>query len=263
MAKHSGKLWGGRFSQATHAQVERFTHSFPVDQRLARWDLTASLAHAQMLGRTRTIPAPASKRIEKGLTEMLSLLEQHRLRLDRRSEDIHTAIQRALRKKIGAVADRLQTARSRNDQVVTAFRLWTKETLAHLDQAVLELQRAVLSEARKTQKLLLPGYTHLRHAQPVTVAHWLTGYLPALQRDRERLRGAFNRADELPLGSGALAGTSLKIDRGWVARKLKFSRVSLHSMDAVSSRDFVIEALSALAMLSLHLARIAEDFLLF
>ncbi|MCM8811798.1 MAG: argininosuccinate lyase [Candidatus Omnitrophica bacterium] len=256
------KLWGGRFTKKTARVIEEFSHSFAVDSRLARWDLVGSIAHARMLGKTGIIPKTDSVRLVRTLTGMLASLEKGTLRLDPTAEDIHTAIQTALEKRAGAAAGRLHTARSRNDQVVTSFRLYCKDHLEKLTQAVLRLQKTVLRQAEAAGTLVLPGYTHLRHAQPVLAAHLLVSYVVMLQRDRERLREAARRLDELPLGSAALTGTSLAIDRASVARELGFSRVAENSIDAVTERDFAVEILSSLAILGVHLSRIAEDLLL-
>lgn len=256
------KLWGGRFSKATHPEVERFTHSLSTDRRLARHDLLGSIAHARMLGKTGILRPTEAKRLAQGLKGLLSSLEKNRLRLDSAAEDIHTALQSALQKKVGSLAQKLHAGRSRNDQVVTSLRLWTMEQLDALDQALAQLQRNILHQAQQAGLQVMPGYTHLRHAQPVLVGHLLLSYLSPLQRDRGRLRDARARMDELPLGSGALTGTGLAIDRPLVAKMLGFSRVSRNSIDAVTSRDFVVEVLSGLALLGIHLARIAEDLLL-
>ncbi len=256
------KLWGGRFSQPTAKVVERFTHSLSVDRRLARQDLLGSIAHARMLGKRKIIPAADSRILVRTLQGLLKNLDRGRLNLDRSAEDIHTAIQLLVEKKAGTAARRLHTARSRNDQVVTALRLWAKEKVSQLEQGIAQLQKAILTQAGKSHRLIMPGYTHLRHAQPVLVAHLLLSYLPALERDRRRLHSARERLDELPLGSGALTGTGLPIDRASVARELGFARVLENSVDAVTARDFVAEILSVLAILSVNLSRIAEDLIL-
>ena len=256
------KLWGGRFHRQTVKGVERFTHSLPVDQRLALYDLKGSIAHARMLGKTGILAASDARILVRALEGLLKEAQRGKFNPSPNAEDIHTAIQETLEKKIGSKAQRLHTARSRNDQVVTAFRLFCKDRIRETQGAVRHLQREILQQARKVKGLLMPGYTHLRRAQPVLTAHWLLSYLPMLERDWQRLEAAFSGSDELPLGSGALTGTGLPIDRAFVARQLGFSRICENSMDGVSDRDFVLEFLSALSILSIHLSRIAEDLIL-
>jgi argininosuccinate lyase len=256
------KLWGGRFSTGTDDAVEKFSHSLSFDRRLARYDILGSIAHARMLGKTRIIPAADSKRLVSGLQALLKEAARGKLRLDESSEDIHTAIQLALEKKAGASVERLHSARSRNDQVVTAFRLYSKEKLRELIAAVTQLQKKILAQADATKNLVMPGYTHIRHAQPLVVGHLLVSYVVMLERDKERLQGALSRIDELPLGSGALTGSGLPIDRAFVAKQLGFARVAENSVDAVTERDFAAEILSVASILGLHLSRIAEDLML-
>ncbi len=256
------KLWGGRFRGRTNPLVEKFTHSLNIDRRLARYDLAGSIAHARMLGKTDIIPRTDSHRLVRGLKGLLKLELKGRLQLHPAAEDIHTAIQQLLEKKLGETAQHLHTARSRNDQVVTSLRLYLKNHLKILSEELRALQRGILNQAQGAGNLVMPGYTHLRHAQPVLVAHVLVSYLPALERDRERLQEARDRLDELPLGSGALTGTGLPINRKAVARELGFARVVENSIDGVTDRDFVVEILSAFSLISTHCARIAEDLLL-
>ena len=261
-SQKSQKLWGGRFRTLTQKAVERFTHSLAIDQRLAREDLLGSIAHARMLGKQGIIPAKVSHRLVRGLQELLQELDKGRLSFDSSCEDVHTAIQNCLERKAGEACGYLHAARSRNDQVVTTLRLYCKRKIKELSRQILRLQETVLSQAQNSQALLMPGYTHLRQAQPVAVGHLLLSYLPELERDRERLQAASVRLDELPLGSGALTGTGLPIDRKAVAKELGFSRISENSIDAVTSRDFVGELLLGLALLAVHLSRISEDLIL-
>ncbi|MBI3323543.1 MAG: argininosuccinate lyase [Candidatus Omnitrophica bacterium] len=256
------KLWGGRFSRPTSRTIERFTRSLSVDGRLARADLLGSIAHARMLGQQRIIPRTDSARLVRALQRLLRQQQRGRLRLDPSAEDVHTAIHSLLARRAGPAGERLHSGRSRNDQVVTDLRLHCRERAAAIGAQVRELQRRILSEAERAEGLLMPGYTHLRHAQPMLVSHALLAYLPALQRDRERLRDAARRCDELPLGAGALVGSGLPLNRASVARALGFARVMENSVDAVTSRDFAAELLFDLAMLSVHLSRISEDFIL-
>ena len=259
----SKKLWGGRFSRPTHAAIERFTRSLSVDSRLARHDLLGSIAHARMLGSARIIPLKDSQRLVRALQALLGDVEKGRFRPDPAAEDIHSAIQTALEKKGPGAAQRLHAARSRNDQVVTALRLYCGEQGWNLNAAVKSIQKELVRQADAVQEILMPGYTHLRHAQPVLLSHVLLSYVEMLQRDRDRIWLAAGRGMlELPLGSGALAGTGLPIDRQAVARELGFTGLKENSIDAVSDRDFAVEFLSALALLSTHLARIAEELIL-
>ncbi len=263
MSGPSRKLWGGRFSKPTSAAVERFTHSLNVDRRMAREDLLGSLAHARMLGKTGIIPRKDSARLVKVLSSLLKEAERGKLRLDNSAEDIHSAIQILIEKKAGPAAGRLHTARSRNDQVVTSFRLHSARRIADLEKGTLALQKKLLSQAQSAGNLVMPGYTHWRHAQPVLVSHVLLSYLEMLQRDRERLAEVQQRTlAELPLGSGALTGTSLPVNRALVAKELGFLRIKQNSIDAVTDRDFAAELLSALALLGVHLSRLAEEWIL-
>ena len=263
MKNPKSKLWGGRFTRATHETIERFTHSLAVDQRLARYDLLGSIAHAKMLGKTGIIPQGDSNALVKALQILLKQLGRGHFKPDPSAEDIHTAIQFALEKKLGSRATVLHTARSRNDQVVTAFRLYCVEQGVNLNGAIRSVQREILRQAERTQDFILPGYTHLRHAQPVLLSHVLLSYMEMLERDRGRLWLTAGRAVyELPLGSGALVGTGLPINQSRVAKELGFLNPKENSIDGVSDRDFVVEFLSALSLLSVHLSRIAEELII-
>ncbi len=258
------KLWGGRFSKSTSRTVERFTHALNVDQRMAREDLLGSIAHARMLGKTRIIPSKDSARLVKVLTSMLRDLDRGKLRWDSKAEDIHSAIQTLIEKRAGPAAQRLHTARSRNDQVVTSFRLHSARRIDELNQRLLTLQKKLLGQARSAGNLVMPGYTHWRHAQPVLVSHLLLSYLEMFQRDRERLQETGRRTlAELPLGSGALAGSSLPINRNALAKELGFTGIKQNSIDGVTDRDFAAELLGDLSLLGIHLSRIAEEWILF
>lgn len=257
------KLWGGRFRGKTHQAVEQFTHSLNVDQRMAREDLLVSIAHARMLGKSGIIPRKDSARLVKALTSLLKEAEQDKLRWDPSAEDIHSAIQTLVEKKAGAASGWLHTARSRNDQVVTSFRLHSARRIETIEWSLLSVQKKLLAQAQSAGTLTMPGYTHWRHAQPVLVAQILLSYLEMFQRDRERLATALKRTlAELPLGSGALAGTSLPVNRAAVAKELGFSGIKNNSVDAVTDRDFAVETLAALALLGIHLSRLAEEWIL-
>lgn len=258
----SKKLWGGGYRKTTSPVVERFTASIAVDQRLALDDLDGSIAHATMLGRCRIIPAAEARRLVKGLEAVRRDWLAGKIRVDAAAEDIHSVLHEALEHRVGATAQYLHTARSRNDQVITDTKRYSRREAAALAAEVRALQQAIIQLAAKHRALVVPGYTHLQHAQPVLWAHVLLSYCEALDRDRQRLLAAADRLDELPLGSGALTGTGLPIDRAAVARALGFRRVSANSVDAVSSRDGVLELLAACAILGTHLARIAEDWII-
>ncbi len=258
----SRKLWGGRFQGKTDPLVERFTSSIAVDYRLARYDVQGSIAHATMLGRCRIIPQAESRRLVRGLAAILRSIERGRWQPDGAAEDVHTQIQQMLERAVGPVARKLHTARSRNDQVSLDLRLYCREAVGVLTARIRAVQSALVSIGQKHQRAVIPGYTHLQRAQPVLLAHHLLAYVEMLERDLERLADARKRIDVLPLGAGALAGTSLPIDRWFVAKLLGFSRVAENSMDAVSDRDFALEVLSVLANVAVHLSRLAEDLIL-
>ena len=256
------KMWGGRFAKATDPLVEQFTSSIAVDHRLAPYDVIGSIAHAKMLGRCGIIRKADAARLVRGLERILAKWERGQVRVDPSAEDIHSQIQALLDREVGAVAGTLHTARSRNDQVALDLRLYCRDAVALLRGGIAELQRALVSLAETAGDAVIPGYTHLQRAQPVLLAHHLLAYVEMLARDDERLTDALPRINVLPLGAGALAGTSLPIDRQYVAKLLGFARVADNSLDAVSDRDFAIEVLADLALLAMHLSRFAEDVIL-
>jgi argininosuccinate lyase len=256
------KLWGGRFKKKTHPLVERFTTSVSFDKRLAKYDVAGSIAHAKMLGKCGIIPKKDSDKIVKGLRMISRDIEHGLFIMDPNAEDVHTAIQNALEKKAGAVAKKLHTGRSRNDQVVTDLKMYCKDEIDSLIKLLNGLQDSLENICNKNKGLIIPGYTHTQRAQAVLLSWHLTAFADMFERDKQRMLAAKKHCDAMPLGSGALAGTSLPIDRLYVARLLKFKRVAKNSMDAVSSRDFVLEILSALSIIGVHLSRICEDFIL-
>ena len=256
------KTWGGRFREPTHPLVERYTLSLPIDRRLWREDIAASVAHARMLGTQRIIPQREARAITRGLEEIRREIERDRFPWRDDLEDIHTNIEARLREMIGDAAGRLHTARSRNDQVATAMRLYAKGACERAAGAARDLQRALVALADANRRVVMPGYTHLQRAQPVLLAHHLLSHVEMLERDIERFAAARARADVLPLGSGALAGVPYPIDREAVARDLGFARVSENSLDAVSDRDFVVEYIAAAALGMTHLSRLAEEIIL-
>lgn len=253
------KLWGGRFSKRTDPVVERYTSSIGVDYRLARYDVQGSIAHAKMLGRCGILSRTESGRIVYGLTRMLRTIERGAWKPDPAAEDIHTQVQRMLEKQIGPVARKLHTARSRNDQVSLDLRLYARDALGTLSAGIRKVQAALVALGTANRSAVIPGYTHLQRAQPVLLAHHLLAYVEMLERDLERLADCRKRIEVLPLGAGALAGTSLPIDRRYVAKLLGFPRIAENSMDAVSDRDFALEFVAVLATLAIHLSRFAED----
>jgi argininosuccinate lyase len=258
----ASKAWGGRMAQATNRLVDAFTTSLPVDRRLYRQDIAGSIAHCRMLGRQRIISRRDASQIVAALRQIENEIGRGRFRFAPTDEDIHMAIERRLIERLGPLGGKLHTARSRNDQVATDLRLYLLEEIRRIDRLVAALQAALRTLARRYPRAILPGYTHLQPAQPILIAHHLLAYVEMLQRDRERLADCRGRCDVLPLGSGALAGTTFPIDRAYVAKLLGFRRISSNSMDAVSDRDFAVEFLAAAAILGMHLSRLAEEIVL-
>jgi argininosuccinate lyase len=258
----SNKLWGTRFSKKTSILTDKFTSSISFDKRLAKYDCLGSIAHAQMLGRQKIIPLADSKAIVRGLNSILQDLKNNKFKFDLGAEDIHSNIQDMLHKKIGKSAHRLHTARSRNDQIALDIKMYLKEELDNFNELVTQLQKSILNLAQKNSKVIIPGYTHLQVAQCILLAHHLLAYIEGLERDKTRFKDAKERLDSMPLGSCAFSGTGLPIDRKFVAKKLGFKNVTANSIDSVSDRDFIIETLADISILSVHLSRIAEDLIL-
>ena len=255
-------MWGGRFSSGPDSIMEAIGVSIDVDRHLYRQDVAASKAHAQMLAKQGIITADDARQIVAGLDTILSEIGEGRFVFKRALEDIHMNIESRLTELIGPAAGRLHTARSRNDQVATDFKLWMRERLDEIDAALADYQRVLAEKARLHAATVMPGFTHMQSAQPVTFGHHLLAYVEMAARDRGRFADARTRLNELPLGSAALAGTSFPIDREAVAQALGFARPTANSLDAVSDRDFVMEALSAAAIASVHLSRFAEEIIL-
>jgi argininosuccinate lyase len=260
--KAPAKPWGGRFSGRTDPRVEAFTQSVSFDRRLAPWDIRGSIAHAEMLGARRIIPKADAAKIVRGLRAILKEVEAGRFVFDPALEDVHMNIEAALTRRIGPAGGRLHTARSRNDQVATAARLWLREAIDGIQAGVGSLRKALLAQAEKGVDWVMPGYTHLQRAQPVTFAHHLLAYGQMLRRDAERFEEVRKRVNVLPLGAGALAGTVHPIDRRRVARALGFDGIAENSMDAVSDRDFAVEFCAAAALAMVHLSRLGEEVVL-
>ncbi len=257
-----GKLWGGRFAAGTADSVESFTASIDVDSRLYRHDIAGSIAHAKMLGRQRIIPARDARKIIRGLKAIEEEIDRGRFVFSAADEDIHMNVERRLSEKIGAAGKKLHTARSRNDQVALDMRLFLREEVTLISQTLQALQRELATAGRKNLDVIMPGYTHLQRAQPVRFAHHVLAYYEMFERDRQRLASCLERINVLPLGAGALAGTSFAIDRAYVAKLLNFPRVSKNSIDTVSDRDFVLEFVSVAAILFVHLSRLGEELVL-
>ena len=256
------KLWGTRFTKKTNILANKFTSSISYDKKLARYDVLGSIVHAKMLGRSKIITPVEARLIVKGLNAILKEINKGKFRFDYNAEDIHTNITNSLRRKIGVVADKLHTARSRNDQIVLDVKMYCKDAVDELVNLIMSLQRFIIRFADKNSKIVIPAYTHLQIAQCVLLSHHLLAYVEMLERDKERLLDTKKRTDSMPLGSCALSGTSLPIDRQYVKKKLGFAKLTENSIDAVSDRDFIIELLSNLAIISVHLSRIAEDLIL-
>jgi argininosuccinate lyase len=256
------KLWEGRFAAPPSRIAEQFTASIGFDRRLWPFDLRGSEAHCRMLARQGIIPRRDADRILEGLARVRRELASGRFRFLSSDEDIHSAVERRLTEIVGPAGGRLHTARSRNDQVGVDERLYLKEATATVRAGIAEVRLALGRLARKHLDVVMPGYTHMQRAQPVLLAHHLLAYVDMLARDDGRFADGLERADVLPLGSGALAGVPYPIDRAFVARELGFARVSTNSIDAVSDRDFIAEFLSATAILAVHLSRLAADLTL-
>lgn len=256
------KAWAGRFAEATDRLVERFTSSLAFDQRLYPYDIAGSLAHCRALVKARVLTAREAKVLAQGLARVRAELENGRFPFRPSDEDIHMAIERRLTELVGPVGGKLHTGRSRNDQVATDVRLYTRDVLTRLTARLTTLQRAFVHQAKQNLDVVMPGYTHLQRAQPVSVAHHCLAYVEMLERDKGRLRDARERVNVIPLGSGALAGSNYAIDRWVAARTLDFPRLTGNSLDAVSDRDFVVEVLAALSLVMMHLSRLSEELIL-
>src|SRR5271167_3863961 len=258
----SNKMWGGRFTERPDAIMEEINVSIDVDRHLFAQDIAASKAHAAMLSAQGIITANDAKNIGKGLDTILSEIAKGSFDFKRALEDIHMNVESRLGELIGPAAGRLHTARSRNDQVATDFRLYVRDTIDETDAALAAFQRALVERALEHAATVMPGFTHLQTAQPVTFGHHLLAYIEMAARDRGRFADARKRLNESPLGAAALAGTSFPIDRAATAKALGFDRPMANSLDAVSDRDFVIETLSAAAIASVHLSRFAEEIVI-
>ncbi|NMW30846.1 argininosuccinate lyase [Altererythrobacter sp. RZ02] len=255
-------MWGGRFAEGPSAIMREINASIPFDKALWRQDIAASKAHVAMLGAQNIVSADDAKTITDGLDAVAAEYERDGVPEDWDLEDIHMTTEGRLAELIGPVAGRLHTARSRNDQVATDFRLWVRETIDQTDAGLEALQRALVIQAGNHADSIMPGFTHLQTAQPVTLGHHLMAYYEMIRRDRSRLADARVRMNESPLGSAALAGTGFPIDRDATSAALGFDRPTANSLDAVSDRDFALDYLMAASQISLHLSRLAEEFII-
>jgi argininosuccinate lyase len=255
-------LWSGRFGEPVDERVKRFTASVGFDRRLAEQDIAGSRAHARMLAARGILPARDLRAIERGLEAIRREIRARRFAWSLDAEDVHLNIERRLTRLVGAAGKRLHTARSRNDQVATDLRLWLREEIDAVLAELGRLQQALVVQASRHAALVMPGFTHLQVAQPVTFGHHLLAYFEMLQRDRERLLDCRKRVNRLPLGAAALAGTTFPIDRARVARELGFEALCENSLDAVSDRDFAVEFCAAASLVMVHLSRLAEELVL-
>ena len=258
----SNKLWAGRFTQPTDAFVEEFTASINFDQRLYRYDILGSVTHAEMLARQGIITGKEAETIICGLNEILAEIEEGTFVFSVAREDIHMNIEARLIEKIGPVGGKLHTARSRNDQVALDVRLYLRDEVDAIAKALKQMQSALLAQAEANLDVIMPGYTHLQTAQPVLFSHHMLAYVEMLARDAGRLHDLRSRLNLMPLGAGALAGTTFPIDREWVAEQLGFAGVTRNSLDSVSDRDFALEFCSFAAIMMMHLSRLSEELIL-
>ena len=256
------KLWAGRLQGQVDEKLNQLNASIGFDSRMYRQDITGSIAHARMLGKQNIIPAEDAEKIVAGLADILSEIEAGTLEIDMTSEDIHTFVEGELTKRIGDAGKRLHTARSRNDQVALDLRMYLADEIDKTVALAKDLISALCEVAERHLESVMPGYTHLQRAQPVTLAHYLMAYAQMLLRDIDRLKDCKRRTQVLPLGSGALAGTTYPLDRQYVADQLGFNGICMNSMDGVSDRDFALELMSDLSILMMHLSRFSEEICL-
>ncbi|MBI5567191.1 MAG: argininosuccinate lyase [Chloroflexi bacterium] len=256
-------MWGGRFTENLNELAAELNNSLRFDWRLADVDVRGSIAWAQAIAKAGVITADEATQLVGGLRQILDEVRNNQLDFNTNDEDIHSLVERRLGEIVGAVAGKLHTGRSRNDQVATDFRLWLMETIDQVDQALHQLQSVLAARAESDWGVNLPGYTHFQRAQPIALSHWWLSHVWALKRDRQRLAEARGRTAVLPLGSGALAGTPFAIDREWLAQELGFSEVSMNSLDAVADRDFAAEFLFVAALIGVHLSKLAEALIVY
>ena len=256
------KLWGGRFQKNTDKKVDDFNSSIRFDQRMYRQDIRGSIAHAKMLGKQDIIPAADAEKIIAGLEEILADIEAGKVQFEIDAEDIHMNIEKILTERIGEAGKRLHTGRSRNDQVALDIRMYLMDETDEISAMLRHAMGTLVSIAKENTETIMPGYTHLQKAQPVTFAHHLMAYFEMFKRDYARLMDCRERMNVMPLGSGAMAGTTYPLDREFVAKELGFSEVTMNSLDGVSDRDFVIELASCLSLVMMHMSRFSEELIL-
>eukprot|EP00831_Metopus_contortus_P065608 TRINITY_DN585_c0_g1_i4.p1 TRINITY_DN585_c0_g1~~TRINITY_DN585_c0_g1_i4.p1 ORF type:complete len:462 (+),score=76.73 TRINITY_DN585_c0_g1_i4:145-1530(+) len=256
------KLWGGRFKKGLNELANDFNSSIPFDSRMYKEDIEGSIAHASMLGEQGIISKDASDKIISGLLEILKRIDSGAIEIDMTSEDIHSFVEGTLTYYIGENGKKLHTGRSRNDQVALDLKLYLRKTLKTIKNDILLLEKVLLEKAKENMDTIMPGYTHMQKAQPITFSHHILAYAEMLKRDVTRIEDCLERMDTMPLGSGALAATTYPLDREAVCKTLGFSKVTLNSLDAVSDRDHAIEALSAFSMIMMHLSRFSEEIIL-
>ena len=256
------KLWGGRFQKSTDKKVDDFNSSIRFDKRMYKQDIKGSIAHATMLGKQNIIPKEDSDKIVAELKNILKDIEDGKVEFEIDAEDIHMNIEKILIERIGDAGKRLHTGRSRNDQVALDIRMYLMDETADIEEMLIHTLNVLVDLASDHTETIMPGYTHLQKAQPVTFAHHLMAYFEMFKRDLSRLRDCRKRTNVMPLGSGALAGTTYPLDREFVASELGFDAVTMNSLDGVSDRDFVIELANCLALVMMHLSRFCEELIL-
>ncbi len=257
------KFWDGRFRKPLDSFIEQFSNSIDVDVKLARYDIQGSIAHIKMLGKANIISKKDTQKIFHGLEEILQEVSKGELKYTSADEDIHMAIERRLVEKIGKIGNKLHTARSRNDQIVLDERLYLRDEISEVSELIKGLQKTIINTAQKNIDVIIPGLTHMQHAQPVLFSHYLMAYFNMLDRDKGRLKDCFKRVNIMPLGAGAIAGTSFPVDREYVAKLLGFPDITENSIDTVSDRDFILEFVSCSAILMMHLSRLCEDIVIY
>jgi len=263
MKNKNKTVWSNRFGATNSKNFQRIGASINIDKRLYNEDIQASIVHVQMLTKKKIIPKEDGTKIIKGLKKIKTEIDKNKFKFKEKFEDIHQNIEKRLFQIIGDSAGHLHTARSRNDQVVTDFKIWVKKASLDINDTINSLIKSLLKKASRNIDTVMPGFTHLKNAQPISFAHYLLAYVEMLYRDKKRFKNNISLIDECPLGSAALAGTSYNIDRNYTAKKLGFKKPTGNSIDSVSDRDFAIDFLSASATCAMHLSRLAEDFIIF
>ena len=256
------KLWGGRFTEGVNELVNTFNSSISIDSRMYKEDIEGSLAHVKMLGKQGIIPLKDSEKIIEGLKEILIRIDNGTIQIDKDAEDIHSFVEANLIDRIGDAGKKLHTGRSRNDQVALDMRLYTRDEIIELDGLLKEILEVLLKLMKENVETYMPGFTHLQKAQPITLAHHMGAYFEMFKRDRSRMKDIYKRMNYCPLGAGALAGTTYPLDREYTAELLDFAGPTLNSMDSVSDRDYLIELLSAMSTVMMHLSRFSEEVII-